>query len=183
MFKNNILSVYFMDKKILNTLNYYDGIAKGYLELYHDEQIKKIKNIVNYLPKNGMILDLGCADGVINQFISNEVKLISVDLSFELLKLNTNNLKLNASILHLPLKSEKFDFVVSFTVFQDLPSIKISVEEVYRIMKNDAILIISFLHMSSKVDELIYHLEKNFKLLDKIKETKDHILVLKKILN
>lgn len=166
--------------KIQKTLDYYDGIAKGYSELYHEEQNNKISKVINYLPKEGNVLDLGSGDGVFNKFILKDVSLISLDLSFELLKLNSNCKKINASILNLPLKSEKFDFIVSFSVFQDLPDVLISINEVYRILKKNGVFIVSFLHMSLKTEDLIQHLEKKFELIEKIKETKDYILVLRK---
>jgi len=144
-----------MDDKILKTLNYYNGIAKGYNELYHQEQIKKINYVLRYLPKKGVILDLGSGDGVFNEFVLKNIQIVSVDLSFELLKFNLNNLKLNASILNLPFKSNSFEFIVSFSVFQDLPDIEKGVLEVYRVLKKEGVLIVSFLHMSSKSDKLV----------------------------
>lgn len=169
-----------MDDKILKTLNYYNGIAKGYKELYHQEQIKKISHIISYLPKKGEVLDLGSGDGVFNEFVSKNIQIISVDLSFELLKLNLNNLKLNASILNLPFKSNYFEFIVSFSVFQDLLDIEKGVLEVYRVLKKEGVLIVSFLHMSSKSQNLVELFEQKFELIEKIKEEKDWILVVKK---
>ncbi len=169
-----------MEDKILKTLNYYNGIAKGYKELYHQEQIKKINYILKHLPKKGEVLDLGSGDGVFNEFVSKNIQIISVDLSFELLKLNLNNLKLNASILNLPFKSNYFEFIVSFSVFQDLPNIEKGVLEVYRVLKKEGVLIVSFLHMSSKSQNLVELFEQKFDLIEKIKEEKDWILVVKK---
>jgi len=170
-----------MDEKIFKTLNYYDGIAKGYKELYHNEQKQKILHIISYLPKNGRILDLGSGDGVFNEFVSSKVDLISVDLSFELLKLNNNfNNRINASILKLPFKSNYFEFIVSFSVLQDLPDVETGVCEIYRVLKKDGILIVSFLHMSLKSQNLLNLIEERFELIEKIKEEKDWILVVKK---
>lgn len=169
-----------MDVKIKKTLNYYDGIAKGYKELYHNEQKQKISQIIKYLPKTGVILDLGCADGVFNKYVSKSNNLISFDLSFELLRLNSNDKKFNGSILNLPFKSNYFDFVVSFSVFQDLPLIEKGVDEVYRILKKDGVLIVSFIHMSSKSEQLLELFLSKFELIDKIIEEKDIILILRK---
>ena len=169
-----------MDQRVLKTLNYYNGIASGYKELYHNEQKQKINYILKYLPKMGYVLDLGSGDGVFNEFVSKNIQIISVDLSFELLKLNFNNLKLNASILNLPFKSNSFEFIVSFSVFQDLPDIEKGVLEVYRVLKKEGVLIVSFLHMSSKSDKLVELFEQNFDLIEKIKEEKDWIIVVKK---
>lgn len=166
--------------KIQKTQNYYDGIAKGYFELYHQEQKEKILKVLSYIPKKGQILDLGSGDGVFNDFVKTQVKVVSLDLSFNLLNLNSNKYLINASILNLPIKSNSFNFIVSFSVFQDLPSIEDGVKEVFRILKKEGILIVSFLHVSSKANELVQIFEKEFNLLEKIIEAKDIILVLKK---
>ncbi len=166
----------------LKAMNYYDGIAKGYAELYHVEQIIKISKILNYLPENGKLLDLGSGDGVLNNFISKEVKLISLDLSFKLLKLNSNkNSRIVGSISNLPFLSNSFNFVVSFTVFQDLIEPLICIDEVIRILKKNGIFILSFLQCSKNSQAIIKYLEENFVIIEKIEEKKDFIYILKKI--
>ena len=76
--------------KTEQTQNYYNGIASGYKNLYHEEQILKLNYVKDLFPKSGLCLDAGCGDGVLNQFINCNVKLYSFDLSVELLKLNSN---------------------------------------------------------------------------------------------
>lgn len=172
-----------MNKKESKTLNYYDGIAKGYKTLYHEEQIKKINQIKQHLPEKGNILDLGSGDGVLNQFLSKNVHLISLDLSFKLLKLNPNKNKILASILNLPIKSSSIDFISSFTVFQDLPNPTKAIEETHRVLKQDGTLILSFLNMSQNVPILIEQINKNFQIIKQINDEKDYIFVLKKTKN
>jgi len=169
-------------KKESKTLNYYDGIAKGYKSLYHQEQIKKISLIKNHLPKRGILLDLGGGDGVLNQFFesdsSNEIDLISFDLSFELLKLNNNLKKIQGSILNLPFKNHSIDNIYSFTVFQDLPNVEKGLDEVKRVLKQNGIFILSFLHVARDVDILLNKIKSDFEIIKEIKEEKDYIFVL-----
>lgn len=167
-------------KKESYTLNYYDGIAKGYKNLYHEEQIQKIKNIINFLPKNGTILDLGSGDGVLNQFIDKKVKIISFDLSFELLKLNKNKNKIQGSIQNLPFKDKSFEYISSFTALQDIPNPKEAIEETKRILKEDGAFILSFLHIAKDINILLEEIKKNFKIIKEIKEEKDWIFILEK---
>jgi ubiquinone/menaquinone biosynthesis C-methylase UbiE len=166
-------------KKESATLNYYDGIAKGYSNLYHEEQIKKISLIKKYFPTKGLILDLGSGDGVLNQFLDKEIKLISLDLSFELLKLNKNKNKIQASILNLPFKNNSFEFISSFTVFQDMPNLKKAITETKRVLKKEGVFILSFLHMAKDVTILLEEIKNNFEIIEKFKEEKDYIFVLK----
>lgn len=169
-----------MESGVAKTKNYYDGIARGYSELYHKEQEKKISLAKNFFPFSGDGLDLGSGDGVLNQFLESQVNLVSVDLSFELLKLNSNTNKINASILSLPFKQNSFDFIFSFTVIQDVPNIESSIEEISRILKPKGKLFLSFLKMSSKKDSILHSLKKKFLFLKQIKEEKDIIIIAQK---
>lgn len=169
-----------MGKTEVKTINYYDGISRGYKNLYHDEQIKKILLVKSFLPENGNLVDLGSGDGVLNQFVNKSVNLVSFDISSELLKLNSNNNKVQASIMNLPIKDNSVDFLCSFSVFQDLPNVSKGVSEVRRVLKNDGVGIISFLKVSSKFDEICSLIEKNFDVVEVIEsDIKDIIFVFK----
>ena len=166
-------------KTEIKTLNYYDGISKGYKSLYHDEQVLKIHKIKEFLPSNGILLDLGSGDGVLNQFLElKKTKLISFDLSFELLKLNKNTNRIQGSILNLPFKTNSIDNISSFTVFQDLPDVKKGIKEIKRVLKNNGTFILSFLHLAKDVKILLEEISKNFKIIKEIKEEKDYIFIL-----
>lgn len=168
-----------MSKSIVDTKNYYDGISKGYKDLYHEEQKKKISNIIEDLNNlTGITLDLGSGDGVLNDYIENS--LISLDLSLELLKLNENNSKLNATITKLPIKDSKIDNIVSLTVIQDVEDTKSIVNEIHRILKKNGTLIISFLKVSSKKELILNEIQNKFNIEKSIEEEKDIILVCKK---
>lgn len=168
------------------TKNYYDGIAKGYKELYHNEQIKKIQNILSYLQnliensKNKInILDLGSGDGVLNQFLTDKkINLTSFDLSQELLALNTNTNTVSGSVTNMPFENNSFDLILSFTMIQDVDDIEKAFEEIVRVLKEKSVLIISFLKMSSKKELIMQQIYKNFKIIKKIEEEKDLILIL-----
>ena len=170
-----------MGKSEVKTINYYDGISRGYKNLYHDEQIKKISLVKSYLPTNGNLLDLGCGDGVLNQFISESVNLVSLDISSELLKINSNPyLKIHGSILNLPIKDKSIEFLCSFSVFQDLSDVSKGVSEVKRVLSSGGVGIISFLKVSSKFDELCSLIEENFEVMKRIEDdVKDIIFVFK----
>lgn len=165
-------------KKQPLTKNYYDGIAKGYSNLYHEEQICKISLIKEYIPQTGLTLDLGSGDGVINQFILKS-QIISLDLSYELLKLNKNKTKILASAQNLPFKNNTFDYIISFTMLQDIPQPIKVLEEVKRVAKKNATIILSFLKLSSKSEEIIYYIRNNYEIIKELEEMKDHIFVLK----
>lgn len=169
-----------MQEKISKTMNYYDAISKGYGELYHQEQIKKITLIKNHIRQFKSTLDLGGGDGVFNEFITDKAKFVSFDLSYELLKKNTNQLRVQGSATMLPFKDNCFEQIISFTMIQDTPDPRIIIDEVKRVLKNNGIFIVSFLHMSSKAEIIKNKLEKDFEMISRVKEEKDLIYVLKK---
>ncbi len=167
--------------QIKKTQFYYDAISKGYSELYHSEQIKKISLVSSHLPNlQSPILDLGSGDGVLNNFLDKKQNLISLDLSFKMLKNNSNKNKLQASITNIPIKTNSIDNIISFTAIQDVENTKKVISEINRILKNKGILILSFLKKSSKKENIISELNKYFKIEEKIEEEKDLILVCRK---
>ncbi|MFW6285764.1 MAG: methyltransferase domain-containing protein [Nanoarchaeota archaeon] len=166
--------------KLKKTFLYYDGIAQGYKDLYHEEQIKKIILVEKYFLNNGLMLDLGSGDGVLNQFISENVDLISFDLSFNLLNLNNNKYKIQGIIEKLPFKDNVFDCVCAFTSIQDIENPCIAIINVQRILKKRGIFILSFLKISSSYLDVLREINKYFDILIKLEEEKDYIFVLKR---
>lgn len=167
-------------KKEIETLNYYDGISSGYETLYHHEQKQKILKVLTYIPIKGRILDLGSGDGVLNEYVDKNVDFFSCDLSFELLKLNSNSIKIQANAQKLPFKYKVFDSVVSFTMLQDVPDPVGVILNVRNILKEEGIFVLSVLKMSSKIGEILQEVENFFKIVEKIEEEKDFIFILKK---
>ncbi len=164
------------------TKNYYNAIASGYSKLYHKEQEQKILLVLEYLPRNSKILDLGSGAGVLNKFIDPSNVLFSLDLSEELLNINSNKKdnKICSSITQTPFKNQEFDYICSFTVFQDLEFVGKAFDEVLRILKKDGTFIISFLKISKKKELILLLIRKNFRIEKEIEEEKDLIFILKR---
>lgn len=170
--------------KLNETRNYYDGIANGYSNLYHQEQIKKISYILEYLPKSGRVLDAGAGAGVLNDFLDRKIiDLFSFDLSCELLKLNPNNSdrKFCGDLCNLGLfECCSFDFICSFSVIQDLENPIFGLDEIKRVLKFDGRFIFSFVKFSSKKEIILDYIDRNFKEVFFVEEEKDLIFVLDK---
>jgi ubiquinone/menaquinone biosynthesis C-methylase UbiE len=169
-------------EQIEKTKNYYDGIAKGYKNLYHEEQILKLNYVKDLFPKQGKVLDAGCGDGVLNQFINSDCDLFSFDLSSELLNLNSNlkDKKFCGSLTDLSIFENKyFDFISSFSVIQDIPNFELVFDEMCRVLKDDGTLFLSFVKFSSKKEKILEQINLKFKIIEEFEETKDFIFVLK----
>ncbi len=166
------------------TKNYYNGIAKGYKELYHKEQISKIDKIRSYLNlKNSTIVDLGAGDGVLNQFVDLKTnKLISIDISHKLLELNSNIEKrkfcLNIQNEKFPIESKSCNLLVSLSVFQDLENFDNAISEIKLVLKIPSIIIISLIKISNKLEFIKRIFEENFKIVEIIEDEIDIIFVL-----
>jgi ubiquinone/menaquinone biosynthesis C-methylase UbiE len=167
-------------QKEIKTLTYYNAISKGYANLYHEEQAQKIISIKEYIPKKGMLLDLGCGDGILNKFIQKKAHLISLDISYELLKLNTNKTKIFATANNMPFKNNTFDAIITLTALQDMPKPQKTIEEIKNKLKPNGILITSFLKIATYYNLITQELEKNFKTIKIIEEEKDIIYILTK---
>lgn len=162
------------------TKNYYDGIARGYARLYHEEQKKKIELLCPFFPKEGIVCDLGSGDGVLNSYLE-KTSVISLDLSFELLSLNSSACKICVDIEKLPFQNESLQGVCSFTVLQDTPQPESVIKEVWRTLKNEGIFCVTFLKMSQKAKRIENALLGNFVVELRLEEEKDLLFVCRKI--
>lgn len=162
------------------TALYYNGIAKGYKNLYHQEQLKKINLIKNKLIQMGTILDMGSGDGVLNNILSNDVKLISCDISKNLLKINNNENRILCDIHELPFKNNIFDQIIAITSIQDTTYPEKVITEANRTLKKNGIFIISFLKISKKTSKIQESINTNFQIEKVIEEEKDLIIIANK---
>lgn len=170
-----------MTKGIEQTKNYYDGIAQGYKNLYHEEQILKLSYVKDKFPVVGVVLDAGCGDGVLNQFINTDCYIYSFDLSTELLSLNSNmcKRKFQGSLTDLSVfSSDKFDFISSFSVIQDISDFELVFDEFVRVLKSGGSLFLSFVKFSCKRERIILCIKSKFKIIEEIEESKDLIFIL-----
>lgn len=146
----------------------YKAIAKGYNELYMEEQRNKFRRIKNI---SGLILDIGSGTGIACEFFKNVVQL---DPSIEMLK-ESKGLRVCGKAEYLPFKDKVFDSVISITALHHT-DIKKVVKEIKRVAKEDAKFAFSIMKRAKHFSEIREYLNKNFKL-EEIDEDKDLILV------
>ncbi|MFA4886650.1 MAG: class I SAM-dependent methyltransferase [Candidatus Nanoarchaeia archaeon] len=146
----------------------YSLIAKGYNELYEEEQLEKLNFIKTLLKvkKTDKLLDVGCGTGISTNYF--KCKAIGVDPSSEMIKLSKGDLRV-ACAESLPFKDQSFDIVISITAIQNFTNIKKAVKEMKRVLKPKGKLIITILKRSKKVSEIklllkefkVYEIEKD----------------------
>lgn len=113
------------------------------------EKLKFINKHFEVEPSD-VILDLGCAQGVLSYFLRQKGgHWISADIDFENLKtsqelLKTNLIQLEAGIL--PFSADSFDMVVSLDYLEHLEDDDLCVSEIHRVLKDDGKLVMATPH-------------------------------------
>lgn len=139
------------------TMKRYDCSAHVYDRQYHEEQEAKIKTALTemHFRKTDIIIDLGCGTGQLLPHIINLVKLvICVDVSRNIIaqaKTRAQHSKhvalLRADADYLPFQP-KFDVAFAITLLQNMPSPFQTLNEMKRVTKEDANLIVTGLKKS-----------------------------------
>jgi len=163
--------------------DYYDSIAEGYNELHKEEQLKKLKIIIDNLDikKNYKLLDIGCGTGFCFEHFN--CKMYGIDPSLKLLKKVPERLfgtviTKQAGAEKIPFQDRFFDIIISVTAIQNFEDIGKAISEIIRIAKPNCQIIISCLKKSSKLDEIKTKLYENFSIKKEIEEEKDLIFVM-----
>ena len=131
----------------------YDRSAHVYDAQYSEEQQTKIKTalpLIN-LGKTDTIVDVGCGTGQLLPHVSNSVRLVvCVDISRNLISQvqvraehNRRVALLRADADHLPFRSHKFDMAFAVTLLQNMPRPSQTLDEIKRVAKRDAKLVIT----------------------------------------
>ena len=148
---------------------YYNSIAKGYNELYGEEQLDKAKALLKYIEPKGYLLDIGAGTGITTQLFSDNATCVLLDPSENLL-----NQARGAAVLgraeYLPFPDNTFDTIISLTALHHA-NLAQALTEIYRVAKKDAVIGVT-LPKHAKID---FTLLKAFK---KYKQEKDWIFIL-----
>jgi len=101
---------------------------------------KDLKDMLDQIPKDAMIADIGAGSGRVSNLISLRgfKNVISVDYSLNSIKMvnkNSKNFCVWGNILDLPLASDSFDFVVCTGVIHHTPDPERAFSECSRIVK------------------------------------------------
>lgn len=126
-------------------MKYYDKIAKGYDELYSEEQLEKLKKIKKYV-KKGSLLDVGAGTGISTKFFEDICDCTALDPSKDMLK-HYKGKKFVGKAEKLPFKDKTFDNVISVTALHHCDVDK-AIKEMLRVVKKDGVVIVTILKKS-----------------------------------
>ena len=145
-------------------MKYYDKIADGYDELYKEEQLEKVKILIENLQPRGLLLDVGAGSGICTKAFEKYCDCVALDPSEELLKKYDGN-KIVGKAEKIPFPDNYFDVVVSVTALHHA-NLKKALKEIFRVAKKDAKIGITILK-KSKVDLGLF---KDFKMIESEKD-------------
>ena len=168
-------------------MKYYDTIAKGYNELYREEQLAKLELIREYLDRTNQlpdeskfILDVGCGTGVTSKVLKGRI--IGIDPSIELLKQAQNTERMRGNCIqavaeYLPFKDNLFELTVSITAVQNFDDLELGLREIKRVSRD--LMIITVPLKSPKLEQIRQFIEDKFTVQEILEEEKDLIYLIK----
>ena len=129
----------------------YDLTADMYEERYAAEQQAKYGAALENVALAGKrVLDVGCGTGLFFGFASAAEMVVGIDLSSKLLQKAQAQAKksprvfvLQADADHLPFAEGFFEAVFAFTVLQNMPRPRVTLEELKRVAKQDGRVVVT----------------------------------------
>lgn len=159
-----------------NENGYYDAIARGYGELYREEQLNKL-NIIKKnvkVEENALMLDVGCGPCFSTEIF--KCKVVGMDPSIKMLAQAKNGSFVMGRAEYLPFKDGCFDVVISVTAVHNFDDPKKALLEIKRV-SNDRI-VLTALKKSKKIDQIQNLICKLLSIKRIVEEDKDLIFII-----
>ncbi|MEM3696907.1 MAG: class I SAM-dependent methyltransferase [Candidatus Bathyarchaeia archaeon] len=157
-------------KKKRSIMRRYDLTAQIYDMRYAEEQTAKIKAALDELKmeKFAWVLDVGCGTGILFDYIAEKAEtVVGLDISKKILLYAKNRAKnfddahlILADADNIPIKEGTFTHVFGITVLQNMPNPTKTLEEIKRVAKENAVIVVSGLKKSftkEEFEELLRH--------------------------
>lgn len=138
------------DKKIM-TINTYDKVASKYNELYNNiYYINELNTFVNLLNNNDSVLDVGCGNGLVSDYLEQKgMKVTAIDSSQNMLdickKRNNNIDYYKMDVRNLNFEDSTFNAIFCYAVLihiDKLETFKV-LKTFYKLLKSKGILFIN----------------------------------------
>lgn len=148
----------------------YEAGSTAYDGLYLEEQERKYRRSLAYLHQRagGLLLDCGCGTGMLlAQMLGRSGVLVGVDYSKAMLGLARRRVGTAANVglicgdaECLPFRSGVFDQVVSFTMLGNVPDLPAAIQEMTRVGRDSAQILLSFVKKNIEPDEVLRFLNE-----------------------
>jgi ubiquinone/menaquinone biosynthesis C-methylase UbiE len=141
----------------------YDLTAHIYDMQYAEEQTAKIEAALEGLKmeKHSLVLDAGCGTGLLFGYVADKAEAtVGVDISRKILLQAKKRVK-NFQSIHLiladadnmPLKENIFSHVFGITLIQNMPNPAKTLNEIRRVAKDDAVIVITGMKKAFALEE------------------------------
>ena len=115
---------------------------------------KLVQHLFNHVPRNGLILDLGCGEGRNSLYLSQTgYNIVGLDLSFKAARVMRNNffqeelkgLAVTGDARSLPIRSESVDGILAHHIFDylDQEGFNLSIDEAFRVLIPGGVLLLT----------------------------------------
>ena len=162
-------STYWKEKREIR--NKYDYSSDAYDTLYRDEQEAKIRTALSTLEnvpaeKLDLVLDVGCGTGLLFRHIIERANLlVGLDMSRNLLEKASIKISCKAALIladadHMPFTEGSFGTVFAITLLQNMPDMNVTLREIDRVAKRNALIIATGLKKSFEKREFLTLLRK-----------------------
>lgn len=136
--------------------NYWEKTWNRFLK-YHGmiaPSAKLVQHLFNHVPRNGVILDLGCGEGRNSLYLSQVgYNIVGIDLSFKAARVMKNNffeeelkgLVITGDARGLPFKNESLDGILAHHLFDHLDHNGFiqAIDEAYRVLKPEGVMLMT----------------------------------------
>ncbi|HUF09763.1 MAG TPA: class I SAM-dependent methyltransferase [Rhodothermales bacterium] len=122
---------------------------------------REIKEVLERVPKDALIADIGCGSGRVSNYMSHQgyTNVLSLDYSLNSLRMvaeNTGNYCVWGNNLSIPLASDSFDLVISTGVIHHTPDPPKAFAECCRIVKPGGLLFVKMRNLHSPYGYLFH---------------------------
>lgn len=128
--------------------------------IYNKAKHEMVKKMVYSLPPNSLVLDAGCGIGNITGKHCDIHSIIGIDEQFSALqecKSFYTGKYIQTSLYHIPFADNTFDLIVFLDVIEHLRDPILSLKELQRILKPEAIILICTMNYSNPLWFLLEH--------------------------
>lgn len=160
-------------------MDYYEKISKAYPELHKEEQVRKIKRILEEIKiaEDAYVLDVGAGPCWLNEFLPN---VFSLDPVEEFLRMGKTTKAVVAYAEYIPFQNKTFDLVFCLTSLHNFFDMEKAIKEMIRVGKEA--FIITLLKKSPRYDMMKELIEKNLKIERTLEDETDTILICSNII-
>jgi ubiquinone/menaquinone biosynthesis C-methylase UbiE len=156
-------------------MQYYAQISQGYEELHREEQLGKLKAVMDRMKyeKTDKVLDVGCGTGLSSLLF--KCQKFGVDPTFELLQQAKKRMPVAQGVGEsLPFKDNAFDIVICLTALHNFQDPQRGLLEMKRV--GTGRFAISILKRAKQFDALMKMVNATFKVKEMLEDPKDIIL-------